>query len=119
MVTTAQIEQGLAKWLDTELMPQLPMEGWKRVVAGAAMGVIVKRSGQMLDSLAQSPLFTALEVSKNGEIDIDIIAEELQKATPEKGFVIDLPLIGSMTIHRQDIDNLHRIIRGEYHGSYR
>lgn len=119
MVTTSQIEQGIATWLDTELMPQLQMDGWKRVVAGAAMGVIVKRSGQMLDNLASSPLFTSLEISKDGEIDIDIIAEELMNATPDQGFTIDLPLIGTMTIHRQDIDNLHRMIKGEHNGRYR
>ena len=117
MVNTQHIEQGLARWLDIELMPQLPQDGWKKVVAGAAMAIVLKRSEQMLQNLAHSPFMTALEIStEDGEIDIDIIAQEIKANTPDKGFIIDLPLIGSMTIKRQDIENLHSMIKEAQNG---
>ena len=85
------------------------------------MSILVKRSENMLNDLAKSPLFTSLEISnKEGDIDIDIIAEEIKKATPDSGFIIDLPLVGAMTIHKQDIDNLHKMIQeASTHGYYR
>ena len=111
MVNVKKIEYGLAKWLDRELMPQLPQEGWRKVVTGAALSLMLKKSENLVGGMLENPFFKLLEiVDDKGDVDIDTVRTEIIKNVPDKGFIIDLPLIGSMTIKKNDIDNLYRYI---------
>lgn len=107
MVTTNQIERGFARWLDAELMPHIPKDGWPKVIAGAAASIMIKRGGQMVKALMNHPIIVALDIAKNGEIDLEIIRDELKANMTEAGLIINLPLIGELKLHKNDIDVIY------------
>ena len=111
MVSINEIEKGIAAYLDSEIMPQLPKEGFEKVLAGTALSLFIRRSGKILDSYKNNKAVLMLGLmDEEGNVDIDILAEELKKNIPNEGMKIDIPLIGKMTFHKSDVDKLHECI---------
>lgn len=106
MVTVQQIEKGFARWLDNELMPQMPQSGWKKVLAGAAASLMIKRGGSMVTALMEHQVVKALDIARDGEIDLETIRDEVKANMTAEGLRIDIPLIGALTMHKSDIDTL-------------
>lgn len=113
MVTVEQIQKGVASYLDAELMPNLHQEGLQKVLAGTAIGLAIKRSGSMIHGFTESPFIKMLGiVDEEGNIDIDVLKDELKENITEKGFNVDIPMLGTMTFHKEDVDKLHKHIKG-------
>ena len=113
MVSKEQIEKGIAKYLDTELMPQIHTEPWKQLVIGASVSILVKRIGTVIDTAKDNKALSALGIIDNsGDFDIDIIAQEFKSKMPREGIKVDVPVLGSITFHDSDIDILYGKIIG-------
>ena len=110
MVTTEQIERGFARWLDNELMPHFPANGWKKVIAGTAASIMIKRGGTMITALAENPIVKALEVAKDGMFDIEILRDEMKSNMSATGLKIDIPIVGAITLNKGDIDIIAQYI---------
>lgn len=111
MVSIGKIEQGVAAYLDTEVMPKFPNSGFEKVLAGTAMSIIIRRSGRIVESYKDNKAVQMLGLmDSEGNVDIDILAEELKKNFPKDGMKVDVPIIGSMTFHKEDVDKLHEYI---------
>ena len=114
MVGVDKIERGLAAWLDAELLPMMGQGTAGRVLAGAAGGILCKRMGNAIKALSGNRAATMLGlVDEQGGVDIEIMRDEIGKQMPESGLPIQLPLIGTVTLYRKDINNLYDyIMRG-------
>lgn len=114
MVSVNQMEQGIASFLDTEFMPNLPQNGIQKVMAGTAISLIIKRSGNIVKEFVNNPFVKMLGIMDDeGNMDIDILRTELKANMPESGVVMDIPMIGTLTVHAQDVDTLYNhIVRG-------
>lgn len=113
MVSIDQIEQGVAGYLDGEILPHLPEKGVEKVLIGMAMGVAIKRSRSFVQMFTENKYIKAFGVSdENGNIDIDILKEELQKQISPNGLDIEIPMLGKMTFHKADVDKLYQYITG-------
>lgn len=111
MVTMKQIEQGVAAYLDTELMPQLPSTGLEKVLAGTAISLFIRRSGTILDGYKNNKTVQMLGImDAEGNVDVDLLASELKKNIPDEGVKVEVPMIGSMTFHKEDVNKLHEYI---------
>lgn len=111
MVTIQKIEQGIAAYLDSELMPHFTGGGFEKVIAGTAMSLIVRRGGNILNHYKDNKTIRMLGLmDDNGNIDIDILAEEFKKNIPAEGMKVEIPIIGTMTFHKDDVDKLHEYI---------
>lgn len=111
MVTMKEIESGIAAYLDAELMPKLPTSGLEKVIAGTAISLFIKRSGTILESYKDNKVVQMLGVmDTEGNVDVDLLATELKKNMPEDGIKIDVPMIGAMTFHKEDVTKLHEYI---------
>lgn len=111
MVTIGKIEQGIAAYLDSEVMPQLPTEGFEKVLAGTAISLLIRRSGKILDGYKNNKTVQMLGImDADGNVDVDMLAEELKKNVPTEGVKIEVPIIGKMTFHKDDVDKLHEYI---------
>jgi hypothetical protein len=118
MVNINQIERGVARYVDAEIMPKLNnVEAITRVFAGAIIGIVVKGLGGILESYTSNPALAMLGIvddSKN--IDIDLMIPEIKKNIPSEGIRWDIihpvkkVLIVSLTFHEDDIDRLHQYI---------
>lgn len=111
MVSINKIEQGVAAYLDSELMPKLPNSGFEKVLAGTALSLAIRRSGNILDSYKNNKAVQMLGImDKDGNVDVDVLAEELKKNIPTEGVKVDVPIIGALTFHKDDVDKLHEYI---------
>lgn len=111
MVGIDKIEKGIASYVDNELMPNLPKNGIEKVIIGTGIGLAIRKSGKILNELKENKVVLALDiVDQNGEVDIDLLAEELKKHIEASGFVVEVPMLGEMRFHKGDIDKLYSYI---------
>lgn len=112
MVTLQQIQRGLCKYVDTELLPH--MTGFKKIGLGAYMALASNNLAAMAANYLEHPAIKILELSDaQGNIDID---KAFNAVSPmfENGMkhTVDIPVIGSIIIDRSDVDKLRRYIVG-------
>lgn len=111
MVSISKIEHGIANYLDAELMPQLQQNGIERLLVGTAMSLVIRRSGDIISSYKDNKVVKMLGLmDENGNVDVDALATELKKNISKDGVKVDIPVIGSMTFHKDDVDKLREYI---------
>lgn len=111
MISIQRVQTGIAQYLDAELMAQLPADGWRRVTAGAAIGVALKRMGAVTDELKKNGILNTMGViDPSGNVDVDILRDELKTKIPDDGMKIDIPLLGRMIFRKHDIDKIYEYI---------
>lgn len=117
MIPIKQIEKGVAAYLDAEIMPQLPNSSLEKVLAGTAMSLVIRRSGNILESYKDNKAVQMLGLmDSDGNVDVDILSEELKKNISNDGLKVEVPIIGKMTFHKDDVDKLHNYIMGSEEG---
>jgi hypothetical protein len=114
MISIDQIEKGVASYLDTELMPKLDDNKVQKVIAGTAIGILIRRFGNIAQTMSENSTIKMLGiVDDKGDVDIDIIKEELEKQIDDReGLPVELPMIGKMTFYKADVDKLYKHIIG-------
>lgn len=111
MVSTKRAQKGFATFLDKEMMNKLPANSVQKTAVGVASGLMLKKGGDVMEGLKDNPLMMSLGVfDETGKMDIDLLRDVLRENIPETGVKIKLPIIGYMTIHKADVDALHRYI---------
>lgn len=112
MTELATIQKGIAAYLDNELMPNLPANGFEKVLAGTAISLAIRKSGAIVEGYKDNKIVKMLGImDENGNVDVGILAEELKKNIPIDGFKVELPMIGGLTFHKDDVDKLHDYIK--------
>lgn len=111
MVTVDKIEQGVANYLDAELMPQFQGNSVEKVIVGTVASLLIRRTGTIIEGYKDNKLVKMLGIiDDNGAIDADILAEEVKKNIPKEGIKIDVPILGLLTFHKDDVDKLYDYI---------
>ncbi len=116
MVSINQIEAGVGRWLDKELMPKLPSggayDGLKKAATVALAMYAIKRGRSALDGLTHNSfLGTIGAVDHSGNVDIEGFMDEMRKQIPESGLKVSVPMVGDLTFYRTDLDDLLRHIK--------
>lgn len=111
MVSVDKIEKGIANYLDGELMPQLQGNGVEKVIIGTAASLFIHRAGAVIEGYKDNKIVKMLGImNENGDIDVDTLVEEVKKNIPKEGVKLEIPIIGTMTFHKDDIDKLYDYI---------
>lgn len=111
MVTLAQVQAGVEKYLETEILSKIP--GWQKWVLGAAASRMLSRSGEIFNTLKNNPVVSAMGViDEQDQIDIDAIYREFSKQAQRGAITFDIPLMGALTVNLGDIDRLYNYIIG-------
>lgn len=111
MVTLAQVQAGVEKYLETEILSKIP--GWQKWVLGAAASRMLSRSGEIFNQLKTNPVVSAMGViDEQDQIDIDAIYREFSKQAQRGAITFDIPLMGALTVNSSDIDRLYNYIIG-------
>ena len=111
MVTLAQVQAGVEKYLETEILSKIP--GWQKWVLGAAASRMLSRSGEIFNTLKNNPVVSAMGViDEQDQIDIDAIYREFSKQAQHGAITFDIPLMGALTVNSGDIDRLYNYIIG-------
>jgi hypothetical protein len=112
MVTVTQIQNGVATFLDTEIIAMLP--GWRRFAFGAATGLMLARSGEIFAQMKSNSIVQMMGVIQPDDtVDIDTLYKEAKKQIQKSPLTFDLPGAGTITLRETDIDKLYqKIING-------
>lgn len=114
MISIDCVERGLARYIDTEILPNLPKDGVKGVGIGIAASLLVKRGGIILREYIKNPMLQQLGlVSADGSVDLDLLREAALENIPAQGVVIDLPLGVTLRINANDVESIYSAIRKE------
>lgn len=103
MVATEKIRAGITRYLDSEIMPRMP--AFKAVAFGTAAALYLRRLPEICSKIPASMGIT----NESGYIDIEVIHEELHNRMTHP-VDIDVPMIGRITIDRDEIDKIYRYI---------
>lgn len=111
MVTIEQVKNGLAKYIDAEILPN--MTGGKRFALGVCAALMIQNAENTLGKLMDSPAITALGVLDGGNnIDIDkVYAAATDTLKGMEKFSMDLPMLGVLTFRQSDLDALYAAIK--------
>ena len=110
MVTYNQVVNGMSRYIDQEIVNK--MQGWQRWALGAGAGIMMNKGTNMFNTLKAHPVVKMLEViDENDMIDIDTIYAELRKQAEKGSATFDAPMIGMITLTKDDVDKLYRLIK--------
>jgi hypothetical protein len=114
MVTLAQLQNGLAKYIDTELVPMI--SGWQKWVFGATVSLSLAKISNIFNALKDNAFLKMLDViDEKDNIDIDTIYREFHKQAQKGAITFDIPIINMpLTLNANDVDKLYHFIKGEY-----
>ena len=110
MVTYNQVVNGMAKYIDQEIINKI--QGWQRWALGAGAGIMMNKGTNMFNAFKAHPVVKMLEViDDNDMIDIDTIYAELRKQAEKGSATFDAPMIGTITLTKDDVDKLYHLIK--------
>ena len=109
MATITQIQNGIARFIDEDIVPMLP--GWRRFVFGAGAGIMLARSGEILENIKTNEFVKMMGVIREDDtVDVDVLYKEAKRQIAKAPLTFDLPGMGAITLKDSDIDKLYRLI---------
>ena len=114
MVTLNQVQNGIVKYLDAEITPNII--GWQKWVFGASVSIALSKITNIFNALKQNEFIKMLEIlDENDNIDIDTLYREFYKQAQKGAITFTVPVVGAMTLNHTDVEKLYRyIIEGGY-----
>ena len=108
-VTKEQVASGLIRYVDSYVIPVLPTSG--KWVVGTALALVDVNN--LYASLEQNAFVKSLDVLHDGLLNVDRLAQAAKLSAEKYGNLqIQVPLVGSMTFTKDDIDKLKNCICG-------
>lgn len=110
MATVDQIQRGITNFIDVEFAPQLDSAKTRWLVGG--MGALLADNvGKVLEAKRDTAGMALLGIyTENGEVDLEALYKAFAPKMTEP-IKFDVPLVGRITIRREDIDRLVQHIR--------
>ena len=116
MVNFSKVTRGIANYIDREIMPSIPSGTFKKVAIGAYISLVMRNAeNSILPLLSSAAASMTGVIEKNGDIDIDTLAEAIKQSMPTDGFPLDVNVLGlqlgKITFSRSDIDTIANYIK--------
>lgn len=107
-VTVDKIAEGLATYIDRELVPKVP--GIRKWILGMSGAYATKIAENMMKE-NQKILVSAGIMAEDGMVDIDTFVSHLKRSADMNGPVTEhFPLFGDVTFDSSDVDKLYSYI---------
>ena len=91
MVTIDQIETGVAAYADREVLPKLPGSSGQRLLAGAALSLLIRGYGQQLRGYKPTQLVETLGIfDADHNVDLDKLRDAVMPRIPDEGVALEL-----------------------------
>lgn len=111
MATLAQVKAGAAAYIEQEIISKIG--GWQKWIAGAVVARALDRADMIFEQLRQNPAVQLLGViDDGGNIDIDTLYGDFKKQAQRGSIMIDVPMIGRLTLNEGDVDKIYQSIKG-------
>lgn len=106
MVTIEQIKNGLTRYIDSEILPNLT--GGKRFAMGVCAALMVQNLETTVLQYRENPAVAALGILDDGNnVDIDkLYAAATDTLRRMEKLSVDVPMMGVLTFRQNDLDTL-------------
>ncbi|MBO5969350.1 MAG: hypothetical protein J6S14_12720 [Clostridia bacterium] len=109
MVSIHTVQSGVIKYIDDEILPKL--QGWKKWTFGAISGLAVTNLPNTFQKIKGNAFVESLGVvDHEGRIDLNKLYSAFIKQAEKGAVVIDIPVLGGLTVDKTDIDKLYKFI---------
>lgn len=110
MVHYTRVIQGIAAFIDNEIVGKLT-GSWKAWVLGGAAGIAVAKAQDIFMQYKDMPLLASLGLVQGENINVDAVYAELKKQAQKGTATLSLPVVGAITFGPSDVDALYRYIK--------
>lgn len=112
MVTLAQAQAGVGRYIEAEIISKI--QGWQRWVIGAGASRALSRSTDIFNQIKDNGLIKMMGIidDATGQIDIDALHQEFAKQAEHGAITFHVPLVGALTLDKQDVDRIYQYIIG-------
>lgn len=108
MVTINQIEAGVARYIDAEIAPKIPVNvpnGQLKKIAFLAGAAYAVHKG--VQQYVGHPVLAQIgAVDDMGNVDLDGVLEAARGVIPKEGFPVTVPILGDLTFYAEDLEQL-------------
>lgn len=109
MVSINRVQNGLSKYLDSEIVPKL--SGWQKWVFSAAATVYIADASKVAEKVRSSAALAPLSlIDEANNIDVEKIYQHLRPAAEKCPAPISIPGMGTITLTVSDVDMLYNCI---------
>lgn len=109
MVHINQVKNGIAKFLDAEVVNKLP--GWRSWVFGAGAIIILSKADAVIEQIREYPIVKRMGVLDDDMVDVETLYAAFKKQAQTVGAVnITVPVIGELRVGAADLDRLYNMI---------
>lgn len=112
MVTINQVQQGVARFVDTEIAPKLSIT--EKLVVGGGAGLITAKLPEIVDKYADNKMVSALGLydRESGEIDLDAIYNAAKPYIGADPVPVKIPMVGvTLKFTQREFDLLLKYIK--------
>ncbi len=110
MVHYTKVFQGIAAFLDQEIMPRL--SGISKWLFGGASALYLENMQASFEKLKDNPVLGMMGVIQGEEVDIEKAYRAIRKYAERETAEISIPGIGKIRLNEGDVDTIYRLIRG-------
>lgn len=111
MATMTQIQNGIAKYVDAEIVSAMP--GWQKWLFGAAAAIALENLPATINRWKDHELVRMLGViDKDGSIDIQKVYHGIKRQSAKGPVSFEVPGMGTLTLHDADVDKIYNMIIG-------
>ena len=109
MATVTQIQNGIAKYIDEEVVAAMP--GWQKWVFGAGASIALNNLPATIERVKNTEVVKMLGViDAQGNIDMAKIYQGVKKQSAKGPVTFEIPAMGKMTLNDADVDKIYRYI---------
>lgn len=110
-VTTTQIQNGVLRFIDSEIIPHI--DGWGKIGVGVISVLVSKNFENIFNSYKNHPVIAMLGIvdTNTNEIDIDGLYNAAIDYIGTEPMPIDVPLLGRIKVKKSDFDTLVKMIK--------
>lgn len=112
MVTIAQVQQGVAKFVDTEIIPRLSTV--EKLVVGGGAGLVTAKLPELVKQYSNSKFVSAMGLYdvEHGEIDLDALYNAIKPYIGADPIPVTIPYVGlKLKFTQREIDTLYKYIK--------
>lgn len=112
MVNIAQVQQGVVRFVDAEIVPSL--SATERLVVGGGMGLVAAKLPALLTQYANNPFLSTLGLydPEHEEIDLDAMYTAVKPYIGADPIPVTVPFVGlKLKFTQREIDTLYKYIK--------
>lgn len=109
MISINQVQSGLSRYLDSEIIPKL--SGWQKWIFSAAATAYISDAAKVVEKVRTSVALSPLGlVDDANNVDVEKIYQHLRPVAERCPAPITIPGMGTITLTVNDVDMMYNCI---------